>query len=115
MMSLEDKLAIQEVMAQYSYTYDARDAEGFAALFTEDAVWELFAAGATHPEIRLTSRAAIRAWAAQEGCGSACASGGGDDNEGGEGAEDEGGEEADQESEDGEGATVIVPAPTKGW
>jgi hypothetical protein len=41
--------------------------------------------------------------------------GGGDENEGGEGAEDEGGEEADQESEDGEGATVIVPPPTKGW
>ena len=72
MMSLEDKLAIQEVIAQYSYTYDAQDAEGFAALFTEDAVWELFAWGATRPEIRLASRAAIRAWAAQrlhERCG----------------------------------------------
>jgi ketosteroid isomerase-like protein len=58
-----DKLAIQEVIAQYSYTYDAQDAEGFAALFTEDAVWELFAADATHPAIRLASRAAIHAWA----------------------------------------------------
>jgi hypothetical protein len=65
MVSPEDKLAIQEAMAQYSYTYDAQDAEAFAALFTEDAVWELFAAGATRPEIRLASRAAIRAWAAQ--------------------------------------------------
>jgi uncharacterized protein (TIGR02246 family) len=65
MVSLEDKLAIQEVIAQYSYTYDAKDAEGFAALFTEDAVWELFASGATRPQIRLESRAAIRAWAAQ--------------------------------------------------
>src|SRR5215471_9947336 len=64
-MSLEDKLAIQEVIAQYSYTYDAQEAEGFAALFTEDAVWELFAAGATHPAIRLESRAAIHAWAMQ--------------------------------------------------
>jgi ketosteroid isomerase-like protein len=64
-MSLEDKLAIQEVIAQYSYTYDAQDAEGFAALFTEDAVWELFAAGATHPTIRLESRAAIHGWAMQ--------------------------------------------------
>jgi hypothetical protein len=58
-MSLEDKLAIQEVIAQYSFFYDAQDAEGFAALFTEDAVWELFAAGATHPATRLDSRAAI--------------------------------------------------------
>jgi len=29
-MSLEDKVAIQEVIAQYSYAYDAQDAEGFA-------------------------------------------------------------------------------------
>ena len=64
-MRLEDKLAIQEVVAQYSYAYDTTDAEGFAALFTEDAVWELFAAGATQPEVRLESRAAIREWAAQ--------------------------------------------------
>jgi len=64
-MSLEDKLAIQEVIAQYSYTYDAQDAEGFAALFTDDAVWELFAAGATHPAIQLQSRPAIHAWAKQ--------------------------------------------------
>jgi hypothetical protein len=28
-------------------------------------VWELFAAGATRPEVRLAARAAIRAWAAQ--------------------------------------------------
>ena len=62
-MSPEDKLAIQEAIAQYSYTYDAQDAEGFAALFTEDAVWELFAAGAIHPTIRLESRAAIHGWA----------------------------------------------------
>ena len=65
MMSLEDKLAIQEVIAQYSYTWDAKDAERFVALFTEDAVWELFASGATRPEIRLASRAAIREWAEQ--------------------------------------------------
>jgi uncharacterized protein (TIGR02246 family) len=65
MMSLEDKLAIQEVIAQYSYTVATTDAEGFATLFTEDAVWELFASGATSPEIRLESRASIREWAAQ--------------------------------------------------
>jgi hypothetical protein len=64
-MSLEDKLAIQQVIAQYSYTYDAQDAEGFAALFTEDAGWELFAAGATQPAIRLETRAAILGWARQ--------------------------------------------------
>ncbi len=64
-MSLEDKLAIQEVIAQFSYTADAQDAEGFASLFTEDAVLAVFAAGATHPRIRVESRAAILAWRVQ--------------------------------------------------
>lgn len=39
-MSVEDKLAIQQVIARYSYTFDLRDAEGWANLFTEDGVWE---------------------------------------------------------------------------
>lgn len=47
MMSREDKLALQE-MAQYAYTYDGMDAEGFAALFTEDAVWENVSARGSH-------------------------------------------------------------------
>lgn len=64
-MSLEDKLAIQEMIAQYSYTYDAKDAEGFANLFVEEAVWELSRAGETHPQVQLGSRTAIREWAAQ--------------------------------------------------
>ena len=34
MMSIEDKLAIQEIIAQYSYTYDGKDAEGFTGRFT---------------------------------------------------------------------------------
>jgi hypothetical protein len=38
-MSIEDKLALQEVIAQYSYTYDSQDAEGFAQLFVEDGVF----------------------------------------------------------------------------
>ncbi len=64
MTGLDDRLAIQEVIAQYAYTYDAGDADGFAALFTEDAVWEMLASGATRPDVRLESRAAIREWAA---------------------------------------------------
>ena len=39
-MSLEDKLAIQEVIAQYLYTFDSKDAEGCANLFTDDAVMD---------------------------------------------------------------------------
>jgi len=64
-MNLKEQLAIQEVIAQYAYTYDGMDAERFAALFTEDVVWERFASGTTHAETRLESREAIRAWATQ--------------------------------------------------
>jgi len=64
-MSIEDKLAIQEIIAQYSYTYDSQDAEGFAQLFVEDGVFEVFAPGQTSASVRLQSRAEIRAWAAQ--------------------------------------------------
>ena len=64
-MSIEDKLAIQEVIAQYSYTYDSQDAEGFAQLFVEDGVFEVFVPGMTTAAVRLPSRTAIRVWAAQ--------------------------------------------------
>lgn len=64
-MSIKDKLAIQEVIAQYSYTYDSQDAEGFAHLFVEDGVFEVFVPGTTTATVRLQSRTAIHAWAAQ--------------------------------------------------
>jgi uncharacterized protein (TIGR02246 family) len=64
-MSIEDKLAIQEIIAQYSYTYDSKDAEGFAQLFVEDGVFEVFVPGKITASIRLQSRTAIREWAAQ--------------------------------------------------
>jgi SnoaL-like domain len=48
MMSIEDKLAIHEVIAQYSYTYDGKDAEGFAQLFVDDGVFEVLFRGQTH-------------------------------------------------------------------
>ena len=64
-MSIEEKLAIHEMIAQYSYTYDGKDAEGFAQLFVEDGVFEIFVPGKTGPSVRLQSRKAIREWAAQ--------------------------------------------------
>lgn len=60
----EDRFAILEIIAQYSYTYDARDADGFASLFTDVAVWELYLSDQETPEIRLESREEIREWAA---------------------------------------------------
>jgi SnoaL-like domain len=64
-MSIEDQLAIQETIAQYSYTYDSQDAEGFAQLFVEDGVFEVFGPGQTTASVRLRSRTEIREWAAQ--------------------------------------------------
>jgi hypothetical protein len=61
----EDRNAILEVIAKYSYTYDSLDAEGFADLFIEDACWEYYFSGKNEPKIRLTSRKDIREWAAQ--------------------------------------------------
>ena len=64
-MSIEDKLAIQEIIAQYSYTYDGKDAEGFAQLFVEDGVFEVFVPGKTTASVRLHSRTEILEWATQ--------------------------------------------------
>jgi hypothetical protein len=64
-MSIEDKLAIQEIIVQYSYTYDSQDAEGFAQLFVEDGVFEVFVPGKTAASVRIQSRTAIGEWAAQ--------------------------------------------------
>ena len=64
-MSLEDKMDILEVIARYAYTYDERDADGFAQLFTEGGIFEVIPSGGSQPELRLESRAAIHAWASQ--------------------------------------------------
>ena len=65
MVSLSDKIDILEVIARYSYTYDGRDAEGFAQLFTEDGIFEVAYSAGEQLELRLESRQAIYAWAAQ--------------------------------------------------
>jgi len=64
-MSLADKMDILEVIARYAYTYDGRDADGFAQLFTEDGIFEAIPAGDSPPELRLESRTAIHAWVVQ--------------------------------------------------
>ncbi len=64
-MSVQDKLAIQEMIARYSYAYDSKDAEAFAQLFVEDGIFEVIVPGESSPTVRLSSRGAIREWAAQ--------------------------------------------------
>ena len=65
MTCIDDRLAIHEMIAQYAYSYDSRDADGFAEVFAEDGVFEIFFPGNTSPAVRLQSRKEIYEWAAQ--------------------------------------------------
>jgi ketosteroid isomerase-like protein len=65
MMSIEAKLAIHETIAQYAHAYDGKDADGFARVFIENGVFEIYVPGRTRPVVRLRSRKEIREWAAQ--------------------------------------------------
>ncbi|HUV44579.1 MAG TPA: nuclear transport factor 2 family protein [Dehalococcoidales bacterium] len=64
-VSTEDMLAIQQQVARYSYTFDSGDAEGWANVFTEDGLWEFYAAGATTPATKLEGREQLRDFCAQ--------------------------------------------------
>lgn len=64
-MNADDKLLIQDVIARYSYSYDGGDADAFAQLFVEDAIFEVIVPTQARPVVRVFSRAAIREWAAQ--------------------------------------------------
>lgn len=61
--SVADRLDILQVIAEYSYTFDGRDSEGWAALFTEDASWQFIAPGSPEPLTDLNGRDEILAWA----------------------------------------------------
>ncbi|MYA19076.1 MAG: nuclear transport factor 2 family protein [Chloroflexi bacterium] len=61
-MSVDDRLAILDRIAHYSYAWDGRDSDAYAALFTEDGVFEVYTGG-DEPVIHNEGRAAIHAWA----------------------------------------------------
>ena len=50
LLSSEDRTAILELIANYAYMWDGKDAEGYSGLFTEDANWELYFEGESTPE-----------------------------------------------------------------
>lgn len=62
-MNPEDAFLIQQAVARYSHTFDAGDVDGWADVFTEDGIWEFYAAGAVTPSTRLVGRAALREFA----------------------------------------------------
>jgi ketosteroid isomerase-like protein len=65
MTGIEEKFAIHEMIAQYAYAYDGGDADGFAQVFAEDGVFEIFMPGKTNPALQLKSRREICEWAEQ--------------------------------------------------
>ena len=56
---LNDRLAIATVIAQYSYTWDSKEAEAYANLFTEDAVMEVWLPSMASPWFKLKTRQSI--------------------------------------------------------
>jgi hypothetical protein len=58
--STDDRNAILELIANYAYTWDGKDAEGHCLLFIDDAIWELYREGESTPESRTRTRAERR-------------------------------------------------------
>ncbi len=56
----QDERAILRLIYQYSYTFDGRDLDGFMSLFTEDALWEAYDAGAATPTVSLHGSEELR-------------------------------------------------------
>jgi len=54
-----DRLAIADVLTQYAYRWDGKDAAGFAELFTDDAVFERQVNGGLVPGSRVIGKQAI--------------------------------------------------------
>ena len=62
-MSADDRLQILELPSRYSYAWDSADVDAYAALFTEDAIFQLQRAGESEPSLSLVGREEIRSWA----------------------------------------------------
>lgn len=60
---LLDKEAIRELMAQFAYFWDDKDAEGWVGLFTQDGSWELWFAGAQEPARSVKTHEVMLPWA----------------------------------------------------
>ncbi len=60
LVAVQDERAIVRLIYEYSYTFDGRDLDGFMSLFTEDALWEAYNAGAATPTISLHGSGELR-------------------------------------------------------
>jgi len=59
-ISESDRAGILELVAKYSFTWDAADEDGFAALFTDDAEGNWYVNGAKEPAIAVRGIGEIR-------------------------------------------------------
>jgi len=58
-LNLKEIIAKQEIIEtiyQYSYTWDSKNPDKLSELFTENAVWEWFPAGAKKPKVSFANR-----------------------------------------------------------
>ena len=60
-VAVEDRFALVDLIAEYAYMWDGRDADGWSNLFTEDASWEMHDSGSAGTEVTVRSRSEIRA------------------------------------------------------
>jgi hypothetical protein len=51
--ALVDRQSIQDQLAKYAHTFDSRDVEGWAGLFTDDGVFEVRMGASEEPIVRL--------------------------------------------------------------
>ncbi len=63
-MNVEDRLDILQKIAEYSYTFDGNDTEGWVNMFTEDGVWDCIIKGKEEPVAHLVGSDALREFAA---------------------------------------------------
>ena len=69
LMDISNRLAITDVLTQYSYRWDNKDSLGFSLLFTEDAVMERWSHGDYVENSRVEGRQAIFDYAKQSHAG----------------------------------------------
>ena len=62
-MNTEDRLDILQKIAEYSYTFDGNDTEGWVNILTEDGVWDCIIEGKEEPVAHLDGRDALREFA----------------------------------------------------
>ncbi len=65
LQQLIDQHEILELISQYSYSWDNKQPDKFAAIFTDDASWEWWPPGAQKAKVIHTPRKTFRDWAAE--------------------------------------------------